>query len=99
MPSVDFTQYNSVFTDGGISVEWTPQDGSGSQTIQAIPLPPAMPDEVMMFPTRLWVDFESLSPSPLAGDVITISPVTYVIARVETETELTGGAVLKLRKQ
>jgi hypothetical protein len=99
MPPVDFTQYNSVFTEGGISVSWAPQDGSGAQTIQAVPLPPAIPDEIMAGPTRLWVDFESLSPAPTAGDVITISAVSYVIARVETETELTGGAVLKLRKQ
>jgi len=99
MPTVDFTRYNSAFTEGGISVSWAPQDGSGVQKIQAIPVPPAIPDELMTGPTRLWVDFQSLSPAPAAGDVITISAVNYVIARIETETELTGAAVLKLRRQ
>jgi len=103
MPPVDFTQYNSVFSAGGIAVSWTPQNGSGVQTIQAMPVPPGMPEELMggqgTAVLRLWVDFQALSPAPAEGDVFSVSGVSYVLGRVEAETELTGGAVLKLRKQ
>ena len=101
MPTVDFTQFNSIFAAGGISVTFTPQNGSGAQTINAIIMPPALQEELMggtgTAVLRLWVDFKSLSPSPQEGDTFTVGPATYVAASVDAESQATGGAVLKLR--
>jgi hypothetical protein len=102
-PSVDFTQFNSIFVAGGISVSFAPQDASGAQTINAVIMPPGLQEELMggagSAVLRLWVDFKSLSPRPQKGDQFTVGTTTYVVANVDAESEATGGAVLKLRTQ
>jgi hypothetical protein len=102
-PPVDFAQFNYIFSGGGISVTFTPQDGSGAQTIDAIIMPPGMQEEIMggtgTAALRLWVDLKSLSPQPQGGDQFTVGPTTYVVTSPDAEPVSTGGAVLKLRKQ
>jgi len=89
----------------GVPVTFTAQDGAGGwlspQTILGIVMRSAMPED---FPPgfgpgtvalRLWINFETVSPSPQHGDQIVFNGTTYVVQEVDADID--GGAILKLR--
>lgn len=85
----------------GVSIAFTPQDGSGTQNIDGIVKKPPLEEEYL--PGRnpgaavmhLFVRFTEITPNPQRGDVIAIGARTYVVADVTVDTA--GGAALKLR--
>jgi len=85
----------------GTPVTFTPQDGSGAQSITGIIQNPAMAEDYVpgsvqgTSVVRLFVRFANLSPLPQHGDTITINGIAYTVVEIEADTE--GGAVLKLR--
>ena len=85
----------------GIPAIFTPQDGSGNQTITGIIQEPGMfedntpggiPGAAVV---RLFVRFAAITPAPQHGDSVTVNGSTYVVGEIEADTQ--GGAVLKLR--
>jgi len=92
-----------------VPATFTPQDGAGGwlapQTISVNIVRPAMLEDLPpgfgqgTAVLRVWVNFETISPSPQHGDQITfpVGGSVYTVQEVESEADLTGGAVLKLR--
>lgn len=90
-------------TGDNIVVQFTPQDNSGTQIIDAIFREPAKeeqftPGAAGSAPSviRLFVAYSTITPLPKLGDVITISAINYSIN--ELLADAVGGAVLKMRK-
>lgn len=85
----------------GIPVTFTPQDGSGAQTIDGIIKKPPLEEEYLPGSAkgaaivRLFVRFTEITPNPQKGDLIAINGRTYAIGDVNVDPA--GGAVLKLR--
>lgn len=85
-----------------VTVQWTPQGSSSPISIQAIEekLPieePYVPGSTTGTSNAvLWIDTDSLSPSPAIGDEIVFNGVSYDVADVKADIE--GGAILDLRR-
>jgi hypothetical protein len=97
----------AVSAEFGLPATFMPQDGAGgwltSQSITVNPVRPAMLED---YPPgfgpgtavlRVWVNFETITPSLQHGDQIVFNGVTYMVQEVEAEADPTGGATLKLR--
>lgn len=88
-------------TQDNVLVQFTPQDGSGTQQIDGIVVKPALEEasqpgsskgtKVM----RLFVRFIEITPNPRVGDVITVNGVDYAVNDIDVDRA--GGSVLKLR--
>ena len=89
----------------GVPATFTAQDGAGGwlapQTIVGVIMRPAMLED---YPPgfgpgtanlRLWVNFETITPSPRHGDQIALSGAAYVVTDVEAD--IGGAAILKLK--
>jgi len=84
-----------------VTVQFTPQDGSGAKSIDGILAAPAMEEDQVPGSTsgaavlRLYVLLAGITPRPRRGDVISVNGVNYDIA--DAPADRAGGAVLKLR--
>lgn len=84
----------------GETVTFTPQDGSGPQSIQAIPVQPGMPEEVPAgfgkgtVNLRLWLNIKTVTPTPQKGDSVTYAGKTYTLGEVDPDVD--GGATFHL---
>lgn len=85
----------------GIPVTFTPQDGSGAQSITGIIQNPAMAEDYVpgsvqgTAVVRLFVRFAAITPAPQRGDQVAINGNAYAVGEVDVDPQ--GGAVLKLR--
>jgi hypothetical protein len=89
----------------GVSATFTPQDGSGGwlapQDIKGIVTRPAMLEDLPpafgsgTSVVRLWVNIETISPTPQHGDQVGFGGNVYAVQEIEADID--GGAVLKLR--
>jgi hypothetical protein len=84
-----------------VTVQFTPQDGSGVKNIDGVLADPAMEEDKVPGSTdgaavlRLYVVLANITPTPRRGDVITVNGVHYEIA--DAPADRAGGAILKLR--
>jgi hypothetical protein len=81
---------------------WTPQAGSGAQTVAGIRKTSASPlDLPPAFGAGagniiLWVNWNALSPAPQRGDLVTYGGVRYTIGIAEPNQTEEGGGHIKL---
>lgn len=92
---------NAIKILGGVVTTFTPQDNSGSQTVNGLIANPAMFEDYTPGSTtgtdviRLFVRFANISPQPQKGDVFVVNGITYMVQEGTADVE--GGAILKLR--
>jgi len=91
-----------AFGSSETTFTWTPQDGSGAQTVVGIRKTAASPlDLPPAFGAGagniiLWVDWNALSPAPQRGDLVTYGGVRYTIGIAEPNQTGEGGGHIKL---
>ena len=84
----------------GEAVTFTPQDGSGAQSITGIPVQPGMPEDVPpgfgkgTTNLRLWLNIQTITPTPQKGDAVTFNGKVYTLGEVDPDVD--GGAVFRL---
>ena len=104
-PALESNANAAMIATFGVPATFIPQDGSGgwldARPIVGIVMQPAMAED---YPPgfgpgtavlRLWVNFETITPSPRHGDQIGFNGATYIVQ--EVEASIGGAAVLKLR--
>ena len=100
--ALSFLDSSVVKTLGGVPATFTPQDGSGDQTINGLIKTPAMEEDFVpgslqgTSVVRFWVKITDITPAPQNGDVVTLNGVEYAV-QVPPDVDSQGGATLKLR--